>query len=83
MNYLSYTFKLNEKKVPFKKYVSETGKVFQNLRGGLEIFQKGEGLTKKRWRKFIGHWPRSCIFIVNFKHISHLVLVFLLLTLSR
>ena len=55
MNYLSYTFKLNEKKVPFKKYVSETGKVFQNLRGGLEIFQKGEGLTKKRWRKFIGH----------------------------
>ena len=29
-----------------------------------------------------GHWRRSGIFIVNFKHISHLVLVFLLLTLN-
>ena len=28
------------------------------------------------------HWRRSEIFIVNFEHISHLVLVFLLLTLS-
>ena len=28
------------------------------------------------------HWRRSGIFIVNFKHISHLVLVFLLLTLN-
>ena len=27
-------------------------------------------------------WRRSGIFIVNFEHISHLVLVFLLLTLS-
>ena len=29
------------------------------------------------------HWRRSSIFIVNFEHISHLVLVFLLLTLRR
>ena len=29
------------------------------------------------------HWRRSRVFIVNFKHISYLVLVFLLLTLSR
>ena len=29
------------------------------------------------------HVRRSSIFIVNFEHISHLVLVFLLLTLSR
>ena len=29
------------------------------------------------------HWDRSAIFIVNFEHISHLFLVFLLLTLSR
>ena len=29
------------------------------------------------------HWRRSGVFIVNFKHVSHLVLVFLLLTLSR
>ena len=28
-------------------------------------------------------WHRSGIFIVNFEHISHLVLVFLLLNLSR
>ena len=29
------------------------------------------------------HWRRSGVFIVNFEHISHLVLVFLLLTLNR
>ena len=28
------------------------------------------------------HWRRSGVFIVNFEHISHLVLAFLLLTLS-
>ena len=28
-------------------------------------------------------WRRSAVFIVNFEHISHLVLVFLLLILSR
>ena len=28
------------------------------------------------------HWGRSDVFIVNFEHISHLVLVFLLLTLN-
>ena len=29
------------------------------------------------------HWLCSGVFIVNFEHISHLVLVFLLLTLNR
>ena len=29
------------------------------------------------------HWRRYGVFIVNFKHISHLVLVFLLLTRTR
>ena len=29
------------------------------------------------------HWRRSDMFIVNFKHISHHTLVFLLLTLSK
>ena len=38
-------------------------------------------LTKKIQQRL--HWHRSGIFIVNFKHISHLALVFLLLTLSR
>ena len=28
------------------------------------------------------HWRRSGVFIVNLEHISHLVLVFLLLTLN-
>ena len=28
------------------------------------------------------HWRRSSVFIVNFEHILHLVLVFLLLTLN-
>ena len=28
------------------------------------------------------HWRRSGVFILNFEHISHLVLVFLLLTLN-
>ena len=36
-----------------------------------------------RTRCEIRHWRRSGIFIVNFEHISHLVLMFLLLTLSR
>ena len=40
----------------------------------LKINNKG---TKLR------HWRRSGVFNVNFEHISHLVLVFLLLTLSR
>ena len=29
------------------------------------------------------HWVRSGVFIVNFEHISYVVLVFLLSTLSR
>ena len=29
------------------------------------------------------YFVKFCVFIVNFEHISHLVLVFLLLTLSR
>ena len=29
------------------------------------------------------HWDRSSVFIVNVEHISHLVLMFLLFTLSR
>ena len=35
-----------------------------------------ETLERRQWR-------RSGVFIVNFKHISHLALVFLLLTLKR
>ena len=39
----------------------------------LKVTNKG---TRRRY------WRRSGVFIVNFKHILHLVLVFLLLTLN-
>ena len=56
MNYLSFTFKLDEKKVSFKKYGSDAGgykklligRVFQNLRGVGNIWKKW-GLDKKGW----------------------------------
>ena len=61
MSFLCFTSMLNEKKVPLKNMVWRQGLTknvllegFQNLRGGLEIFQKREGLTKKRWKKFKG-----------------------------
>ena len=44
--------------------------------------------TRKRWKLTIKtpdrlHWCRSGVFIINFEHISHLFLVFLLLTLNK
>ena len=50
----------------------------KNTRAWREICSK---LTKKTPER--GHWLRSGIFIANFEHMSHLVLVFLLLTFSR
>ena len=44
----------------------------------LELFTQNKQITNN-----IPNWRRSGIFIVNFEHISHLVLVFQLLTLSR
>ena len=38
--------------------------------------------TLEQGVKYVLHWRRSGVFIVNLKHISHLVLVFLLLTLN-
>ena len=49
----------------------------RNNRTGCEICSKLTVKTPER-----RHWHRSGVF-VNFKHISHLVLVFLLLTCSR
>ena len=37
---------------------------------------------RRRLEYDVCHWRRSDAFIVNFTHISHLVLVFLLLPLS-
>ena len=49
----------------------------RNTRTRCEICSKVTIQTQER-----RHWRRSGVFIVNFEHISHLALVFLLLTLS-
>ena len=41
-----------------------------------------EGLSRNLAYREMLEWRRSGVFIVNFGHISHLVLVFLLLTLN-
>ena len=50
----------------------------RNTGTSCEIYSK---LTMKAPER--RHWRRSGVFIVNFEHISHLVLVFLWLILSR
>ena len=50
----------------------------RNTRARSEICSK---LTLKTTER--RHWHRSAFFIVNFEHISQLIPVFLLLTLSR
>ena len=50
----------------------------RNSRTICEICSKLTMKTQERC-----HWRRSGVFIVNFEHISHLILVFLLLTLSK
>ena len=50
----------------------------RNTRAKCKICSK---LTTKTPERL--HWRRSGVFNVKFEHISHLVLVFLLLTLSR
>ena len=49
-----------------------------------KAFPAGIYLLKvnNRNTRTLHHWRRSGIFIVNFEHISHLVLVFLLSTLN-
>ena len=53
-------------------------KVNRNPRAKFEICSKLAIKTPEQCQ-----WRRSVIFIVNFERISHLVLLFLLLTLSR
>ena len=50
----------------------------RNTRARCEICSKLPIKTAER-----NHWLCSGVFIVNSEHISHLLLVFLLLTLSR
>ena len=50
----------------------------RNTKARCEICSKLTIKTPERW-----YWRRSGVFIGNFEHISHLVLVILLLTLSK
>ena len=65
-------------------------RVIQSFFGTLPVFQPAicSKLTMKEleeicWKLTIYQWRRSGVFTVNFEHITHLVLMFLLLTLSR
>ena len=62
------------------------------IQANFNLFKFNNGNTSNRCKicsKLIkktpkrGHWCRSGVFIVNFQHILHLVLVFLLLILNR
>ena len=53
-------------------------KVSNKIRKRCELFSKLITKTPERCQ-----WRRSSVFIVNFEHISHLYLVFLLLTLNK
>ena len=50
---------------------------YRNTRARCEISQTIKTAERRQWCR------RSHVFIINFEHISHLTLVFLLLTLSR
>ena len=60
-----------------------------NLHGAYKVIcqQSNKILVVNIWKKWLFtqrfEWRRFGVFIVNFEHISHLVLMFLLLTLSR
>ena len=45
----------------------------------LKVWKRSKSTTKTPKRR---HWRRSGVFIVKFEHISHLLLVFLLLILN-
>ena len=62
--------------VPSRHYLLKVNN--KNARTMCEICSKLTIKTPER-----PNWHRSGVFIVNFEHNSHLVLVFLLLTLSR
>ena len=65
-----------EKLTPTNIYLSKVND--KNTRKRCEICSKLTIKTPER-----RHWRRSGVFIVNFEHISHLFLVFSLLTLNK
>ena len=82
-----YVMKNNSKKIIFLiQKIFYTSKSFLHISviypAGNYMFKVNN--TNFRTRTLKRHqWRRSGIFIINFEHISHLLLVFLLLTLSR
>ena len=72
-----------------KKYLSDTCEYGPPNPAGIYLFKVNNRNTRTSCSKLKtktperSHWRRSGVFIVEFEHISHLVLVFLLLTLSR
>ena len=60
-----------------KLWFSEPKYLQRSTPAGKYMFKVNNRNTQ--WRQ----WLRSGVFIVNFEHISHLILVFLLLTLSK
>ena len=61
--------------IPVGNYMFKVN--YRNTRTRHEICSKLTTKTPERQ-----HWRRLAVFIVNFEHISHFVLPFLLLTLS-
>ena len=62
--------------IPTGIYILKVNK--RNSRTRCEIFSNSTKKTTERC-----YWRRSCVFVVNFEHISHFVLVFLLLILKK
>ena len=73
---IGYTESVHCAKYPAGNHIFKVN--HRNTRARCEICSKLTIKTPERH-----HWRRSGVFIVNFEHISHLVLVFLLLILSR
>ena len=69
------TIKFESHTYPFGIYLLRINN--GNTRTRCEIFSKLTTKTPER-----RHWHRSAFFIINFERISHLVLLFLLLTLN-
>ena len=78
----NYIFKVNNRNTRTRceicsKLTKKIPKRRHGRRSGIFTVNFAIKIPKRR------HWRRSGIFVVNFEHISHIVLVFLLLNMSR
>ena len=66
------------------KRLSPSRQTFTCLKSIIETIEKGVNMFKVNNKTpERRHWHHSCVFIVNFEHILHLLLLFLFLTNSR